>query len=245
MRSLPQFTQPRNLQSSSSGTSSTTVAGPPRENHKFTIKRTLDEEAEGRTIAAGSRWKIKGSSTKVVPIKLPVSPPITHKTFSHSQLSEGTTESPAAGGHGFYRYHGTNPSQSLSSQSSQWQHARVQPPGGGSQSPPCLSLAELPHRQRSATTKTRPRGSRARAESESSEDLPKSRTLQPSDDSSDHDRDFEIERDNSDGGNDDDEDDDSSVKVEVGGYLTQKKSRRTGHHHHRSVDLGTITLDCD
>jgi hypothetical protein len=246
----PQFTQPRAIPPPRRS-SSTASSSPPHPNRPFTVKRNLDEEEEGRNIA-GSRWKIKGlsSTSKVVPIKLPVSPSTGHKSFSSSPSQPNPSDSShrhrdstslQGGGAGegqgskdFYRYQGSSPSQSSSqsssSSSSHWQHARVQVPGGAS---PCLSLAQLPF-QRHQAPPQQPLPHRQmvrRAVSESSEeDHPKkSRTLLPSDES-DHDHDFEIERrpfaDSDDGDDDDDDDDDSSVKVEVGGYTSIKKPSR-------------------
>jgi hypothetical protein len=136
---------------------------PQRQNPKFTVKRNLDEEEEGRTIAS-TRWKIKGinlNSTKVVPIKIPLSigssSPANSMTRSLSTPTEGeykgtSDTATAATAKGFHRYHGSSPSQHSPSstlvsssvqchEKSQWQHARVQ---GSSSGDPHLSLAQLP-----------------------------------------------------------------------------------------------------
>jgi hypothetical protein len=265
------------------------------------VRRNLDEEEEGRNIAS-TRWKLKGfhlNSPKVVPMKIPVSSPSTttngHKSFSHTTTSSSntttttenlansntlmrslsnptSTEGEYKSSKGFHRYNGSSPSQhslvssSVPSGKTQWQHARVQVSGDS-----CLSLAQLPSNSKPMPHMSSPK---TRTCSDSSDEYHKARTLEPSDEESDHD--FEIERRGGgrmEEGDEEDEDgdcdDDCSVKVEIGGFSSSSSSSKKQQQHEqkhqasthsaaatssssssrrrnrRYVDLGNITLDCE
>lgn len=188
---------------------------------QFSAKRNLDEEGERRPIG-NSRWKLKGLiSTRIAPIRLPASP--TQQSFSNSYSGDSLALNSDRESSRYNSSHHQDNLVSSTRNKSQWQSARVQVSGNS-----CMTLSQLPSESKlhSLSTKTT-------TCSDSSDEYPKSKALEPSDES---DHDFEIE------GNDHDndcDDDDSSVKVEVGDHYAV--SRRT----HRFVDLGNITLDCD
>lgn len=264
----PKFTQPRILQQTQLSHNENL---PQRYNPKFSVRRNLDEEEEGRTITS-TRWKIKGlnlNATKVVPVMIPVSSPNaskTHKVISNSSSSNTLMRSISnpTEGHNvkeFHRYNGSSPSQhslvsaSVPNGNTQWQHARVR----GSSDIACLSLAQLPSKTGSQTM-SQTSCPKTRACSDSSDEFHKARTQEPSDEESDHD--FEIEGGALEEGDEEDEDedcdDDSSVKVEIGGFSQKKQQKNqvttttssfssssSRRRNRQYVDLGNITLDCE